>query len=257
MALIVVQGLRGGVGTTFLAANIAIAFAQAGREATALDFAAHGTLPLHFGLPLDHPIAQIDGNPLEDSAPLGVTLRAAAQFAAKGDLAAALASGEIRFSGEQVVVADLATADEATRAMLLPYAALDIRVLSATAESLSVLPHVLDEASDRTFYLINMADDTRRFCRHMAGFLRELLGDRLLGSIRRDEAVIEAGAMLQPLAKYAPSSASLKDVQTLVHDLVPRLSAAFATNDETAVAVKPAEDRSRKTTGRQGVSRAA
>lgn len=257
MALILVQGLRGGVGSTFIAANLAIGLAQAGRDVSAIDFAVKGTLPLHFGLALDHAVAEVGGNPLEDTSPLGVALRRAGGFAHDGRLAEAIAAGNLGIGGSAIAIADLSSTDAATRAALLPHAALDIRVLTATAESLSALPAVLDDADDRTCYLINLADDTRRFGRHTAGFLRELLGERLLGSIRRDEAVIEAGAMLQPLSKYAPSSASLKDVQSLVQDLVPRLDAAIASHDTTGGAVKTAETRSAKASGRQGVSRAA
>lgn len=257
MALILCQGLRGGVGSTFISGNLAIALAQAGHTVTAIDFAERGTLALHFGLGPDQPVTEIDGPLTEEHAPMGVALRRADALVRNGTLEEALALGKLSLDGPGIVVADVATGDSVTRALLQPYATLDLQVLNATAESLSALPHGLDDATDHTTYLVNMSDDTRRFCRHMAGFLRELLGDRLLGSIRRDEAVIEAGAMLQPLSKYAPSSASLKDVLTLVDEIAPRFSAANATQDATAEAVKTADDRSRKAPGRQGVSRAA
>ena len=64
--------------------------------------------------------------------------------------------------------------------------------------------------------MLNHLDDTHRLSRHTHIFLRELFGSKLLGTIRRDEAVNEASAMFEPLARFAPASVALNDLRRLV-----------------------------------------
>ena len=52
--------------------------------------------------------------------------------------------------------------------------------------------------------------------------MRELFGTMLAGTVRRDEAVNEASAMFEPLAKFAPSSVALTDLRKLVDTLEER-----------------------------------
>jgi hypothetical protein len=186
---------------------------RAGHDVTALDLAQRGTLQLHFGIGPNETLPALDA-PADEAASAsvqGVALRSAAAMVRQPDFAEALASGEIGFGGEQVFVADIASGDRHLRDLLLPYAMLEICPLTATAECLMMLPAVNDGGLAKTCFVMSMVEDTRRFARHSVGFLRELLGDRLLGQVRRDEAVIEAGAMLQPLGRYAPHSAALAD----------------------------------------------
>ncbi|MCW1984528.1 cellulose biosynthesis protein BcsQ [Novosphingobium sp. 1529] len=217
MALILFHSPRGGTGNSFLAATTAIALSRAGHDVTALDLAQSGTLQLHFGIGPGEALPPLDA-PAEDTASAsvqGVALRSAAALARQPDFAEALAKGEIGFGGEQLFVADISSADRHLRDLLLPYAVLEICPLTATAECLMMLPAVNDTGLAKTRFVMSMVEDTRRFARHSVGFLRELLGDRLLGQVRRDEAVIEAGAMLQPLGRYAPHSAALADTIAL------------------------------------------
>jgi hypothetical protein len=88
---------------------------------------------------------------------------------------------------------------------------------------------------------MSMVEDTRRFARHSVGFLRELLGDRLLGQVRRDEAVIEAGAMLQPLGRYAPHSAALADTIGLGETVAALLATCWTKTRATGwMSIRPA-----------------
>ena len=70
-----------------------------------------------------------------------------------------------------------------------------------------------------TAYILNQLDDTHRFSRHTHIFLRELVGDQLVGTVRRDEAVNEAAAMFEPISKYAPASAALADIRTVAEGI--------------------------------------
>ncbi|NKJ42887.1 MULTISPECIES: cellulose synthase operon protein YhjQ/BcsQ [unclassified Novosphingobium] len=217
MALILFHSPRGGTGNSFLAATTAIALSRAGHDVTALDFAQSGTLQLHFGIGPGEALPALDA-PAEEAASAsvqGVALRSAAALARQDDFAQGLAAGEIGFDGEQLFVADISSGDQHLRDLLLPYADLEICPLTATAECLMMLPAVNDAGLAKTRFVMSMVEDTRRFARHSVGFLRELLGDRLLGQVRRDESVIEACAMLQPLGRYAPHSAALADTIAL------------------------------------------
>lgn len=51
MPVIVCHSIKGGTGTTFVAAHVAVALCEAGAEVTVLTMARRDTMPLHFGLP--------------------------------------------------------------------------------------------------------------------------------------------------------------------------------------------------------------
>lgn len=253
MALILFHSPRGGTGTSFLAATTAIALSRAGHDVTALDFAQTGTLQLHFGLGPGEVLPALDA-PAEEAASAsvqGVALRSAATLARQGDFAEALAKGEISFSGASLFVADIASGDRHLRDLLLPYATLEICPLTATAESLMMLPAATEAGLTKTRFVMSMVEDTRRFARHAVSFLRELLGDRLLGQVRRDEAVVEACAMLQPLGRYAAHSAALADtiqlgasIGALVAELVEEdLDAEFFDEAAASSAGQPGKNR--------------
>lgn len=213
MPLILFHSPRGGTGNSFLAATTAIALSRAGHDVTALDFDRRGTLQLHFGMGPGEVLPRLDA-PSEVAASAsvqGVALRNASDMAFQPDFRDGLAKGEFGFNGETVFVADIASGDRRLRDMLLPYAALEICPLTATAECLMMLPSINDAGMAKTHFVLSMVEDTRRFARHSAGFLRELMGDRMLGQVRRDEAVVEACAMLQSLGRYAPHSGALAD----------------------------------------------
>ncbi|WP_333838405.1 nucleotide-binding protein [Novosphingobium sp.] len=228
MPLILFHSPRGGTGNSFLAATTAIALSRAGHDVTALDFDRNGTLQLHFGMGPGERLPGLDA-PSDETASAsvqGVALRDASALSRQSDFAEGLARNEFGFSGQKVFVADIAAGDSQLRDMLLPHALLEICPLTATAESLMMLPGITDAGIAKTFFVLSMVEDTRRFARHSMGFLRELLGERLLGQVRRDEAVTEACAMLKSLGRYAPHSAALADtiklggeISTLLADL--------------------------------------
>ena len=50
MPVILCHGPKGGTGTTFVAAHLAMGLSAEGADVTVLTFAARDTMPLHFGL---------------------------------------------------------------------------------------------------------------------------------------------------------------------------------------------------------------
>lgn len=215
MALVMLHSPRGGAGTTSIAANLAIGLAQAGKSVVVLDFCVRSTLGLHFGIAQDSAIPAFDGPAMGRESVHGVTLLQVWEMVGRGDFFDGLAEGHFGFEGDTLYIADMGAADQAVRRVLGAYAALDLCVLTPSAEALAAIPALLAQAGPDSFFALNKVDDTRRFGRHAASLLRELLGDQLLASIRSDEAVVEAAAMMQPLARHAPASAALHDVNAL------------------------------------------
>ncbi len=219
MALVLIGGLRSGVGTTTLAANLAITLATAGRSSVLLNLSQQSTLGLHFGLSADQSLPGFDA-PAAATGPVnGVLLLDATLQGQTGDLGEGLSSGDFSFNGETIYIADLSGAGEGVAAQLRPHADLELCVFTPTAECLYSLPATLEALPDNAAFLLNRSDDTRRLGRHVASFVRELLGDRLIGTIQADEAVGEAAAMMQPLSRYAPASAALADMAALASRL--------------------------------------
>lgn len=224
MPLMLVQGLRGGVGTTSLVANLAIGLAHSGVPVTVLDMAARSTMALHFGLEPTVRLPSLDESRPNDLVVHGVTLRDAYTIADRGDLAYSLAAGEISFDDDTLFIADVGSSDMSLFEQLRPYAAMDMLVLAPSGECLVGLPEALDAAGPNTRFVLNKADDTRRLSRHAAVFVRELLGEKLLATVRSDEAVAESAAMIHPLVRHAPVSAALHDIGALgdlVSGIVP------------------------------------
>lgn len=215
MALVLISGLRGGVGVTSIAANLAMMVASGGHSTVVLDLSLASTLGLHFGLDPRQPVPGFDA-PAAAAGPIhGVRLLDAAPQAASRDLGEGLSSGDFSFAGEVIHIADLSSADPGAIVQLRPHADLEICILVPSAECLHDLPAALDSLPAKTFFLLNRCDDTRRLGRHTASFVRELLGPRLIATVHADEAVAEAGAMMQPLARHSPASAALGDIAAI------------------------------------------
>lgn len=259
MALVLFHSPRGGTGTSFLAATTAIALSRAGHDVTALDFAENGTLQLHFGLGPSETLPRLDA-PLDETASAsvqGVALRRVAEMARQSDFADGLAKGEFGFGGDTIFVADIASGDDHVRDILRPYATLEICPLTATPECLMMLPAMTEAGLDRTCFVLSMVEDTRRFARHTSGFLRELMGERMLGQVRRDEAVIEAGAMLQSLGRYAPHSAALADTIALGEKVAALIDLAWDEEEPVAPSDDATFDDGQTDAPRTGKNRAA
>lgn len=228
MAVIVCHGLKGGAGITFVAAHLAMTLSEAGAEVSVLSVAQRDTLPLHFGLQPALTLPSLFA-PAEDAVlASGINLRSHTRATDDADFVPTLHDlGYLEAGPDRVMVIDVPASEFAFARRIIPHSSANLCVLNAAPDTLALLPQVLGDASAetiaRTTFAINALDETRRLSRHSAAFIRELVGPRLIGRIRLDEAVPEAIAMLQPLARYAPSSAALADVRAIGAAMVPAL----------------------------------
>jgi cellulose biosynthesis protein BcsQ len=225
MPLILCHAPKGGAGTSFVAAHLALALAEAGHDVTAIDFTRQDSLKLYFGLPPIQPLPDLEGQSEETLKVAGVWLRQGHRLSNAPDFAEALANGELPLSGDAYVVADIASGDVVLRDQLLAHAALMVVPVAPTAVGLAALTQVMPGTPlidlDHTAFVINRLDETRRFARNAHSFLRELLGGKIIGAIHEDEAVNEATAMGQMLPRYAAAAASvaLADMRALANTI--------------------------------------
>jgi chromosome partitioning protein len=228
MTLILIHSPKGGVGTTFLTANLAMQLAQNGRHVTAIDFTCQESLKLHFGMLPSQPLVDMTYRAGDAMVVGGVDLLSGARIAREQRFIDLLA-GEVPelIDPERITVADVASGDTELKARLLRHAVIHICPLSPTPAALATLPLVEPgtptKALEKTAFVLNLLDDTRRLSRHTHSFLRELFGGALIGTVRRDEAVNEALASFEPVAKFAPSSVIRADIERLARAVEERL----------------------------------
>ena len=220
MTLILVQSPKGGVGTTFITAQLALGLAQRGQEVAAIDCSYQDSLKLHFGLRPAQSVSEVgDGQP-DTLVVSGVALMngyaLSRQRSARDDPASLQAS---LFPPERVTVVDVAAGDRELKERLMPFVTLHICVLTPTPAALAVLPRIGGATPTvtlpNTVFVLNQLDDRLRLSRHTHKFFREMFRDRLIGTVRRDEAVNEALGMFEPLVRYSPASAVHADLATL------------------------------------------
>lgn len=217
MPLILMHSPKGGVGNTFLAAQLALSLAARGHEVSALDFTFQDALKLHFAFPPEQCVPDLGDREKEPLVACGVSLRQGHRLAARPDFEQYLRNPDADpFDEGRVYIADLPSEDQRLPALLMPHCALRICTLTPTAAALATLPKMGQDKPvvllDRTVFILNQMDDRYRLSRHTDNFMRDIFGDRFIARIRRDEAVNEALARFEPVAKYAPESAALPDI---------------------------------------------
>jgi cellulose biosynthesis protein BcsQ len=227
MALIVCHSPKGGVGTTFIAAQIAMQLAQRGHEVAALDFTYQDALKLFFGVMPSQALPEMGAGSPDSTVVAGVDLMSAYKLGRDADFRSLLATpGEAPFAGDKIFIADVASDNLATKDMLLPHALMHVCTLMPQPGSLAALSKVQPGTPTmdltKTLFVLNNLDDTVRLSRHSNVFMCELFGPMLLGTVRRDEAVNEAAAMFEPIARHTPTSVALTDLNKLVVKLEER-----------------------------------
>jgi cellulose biosynthesis protein BcsQ len=221
MPLILCHSPKGGVGTTFVAAQLAVQLAQRGHDTVALDCTYQDSLKLYFGLTPAQRIPDMAEGAVDPTVVSGVELMSAYRLVRDQGFRNLLSREDQAspFASDKVFVADVAADDRDTRDLLLAHATLHLCPLHPRPGSLAALPQVQAGTPTidlpKTVFLLNHLDDTHRLSRHSHIFMRELFGDKLIGVVRRDEAVNEATAMFEPLERFAPSSVALADLRTL------------------------------------------
>ena len=221
--MILMRSPKGGVGTTFLTARLAIALAARGYEVSAIDATTQDSLKLFFELSPSQSLEMFDAA-LTPDAISGVQL-----FRADPELATHLLADQLAAwrSAGRICIVDIGTAQAARRSELLPHADLEICAFVPSPIALAALTQVdPDEpvlALKRTMFVLNLLDDRRRLSNDIHKLVCTIMGDQLLGTVRRDEAVNEALAAMKPLAVFAPASAALHDIDKLTDALIAHL----------------------------------
>jgi len=220
MPLILVHSPKGGVGSTFVAAQLALHLARKGHQVSAIDFTFQDSLKLFFNMLPSQSLLDMVDTQSEALVVSGVSLangHTLSRDPAFHDLL--LQTDGTPFGGDRITIADVASDDRALKALLLPHAVLHICVLMPRPASLATLtkiePGTPAVELKKTVFVLNHLDDRRRLSRDTHSFVRELFGPQLIGTIRRDEAVNEALAMFEPIEKFAPTSAVLPDLLAL------------------------------------------
>ncbi|TPG42573.1 ATPase [Sphingomonas koreensis] len=219
MPLILVHSPKGGTGSSFIAAQLALAMAAHGRDVTAIDFTYQEGLKLHFGLGPTQQLAQFGDTRVDPLVVGGVRLLDGHHASRQQWFQEAVGSSLLPLDDDRVIIADVSAGSRDLRDMLMEVAQLHICTMMPRPASLAALPKVMPGVPTielaKTVFVLNQLDDRRKLSRHSHLFVRELFGDQLIGVVRRDEAVNEALAMFQPIAKYAPSSVVLADFEVL------------------------------------------
>jgi hypothetical protein len=220
MPLIVCHAPSGGVGTTFLAAHLALGLAARGHDVTAIDFTHADALKTFFGLPPAHDVPAMGGPPGSGLIVDGVELLSGWELGQDANFLRLLTQpGGSPFDDSRIVIADISSADLRIKNALLPHAALHLCALMPRPASLAALAKIQPGTPtielQRTAFVLNQADDTLKLSRHSQIFLCDLFGENLIATIRRDEAVNEALASFKSVARYAPQSVVLPELANL------------------------------------------
>ncbi|VWX53630.1 cellulose synthase operon protein YhjQ/BcsQ [Novosphingobium sp. 9U] len=269
MALVLCHSPKGGVGATFLAAHLAMGLSQlegtdgvagvGGGDVALMTTSTSDLTPLHFGLPPAQRLPSM-GSLAEASVLVnGISLTCEPRALNDADFLPRLEdAGFLSPASNRTLVIDVPAGERMLARRLMAHASVHVCPLTASPDCLALLPQLLDEAGDwgalRNTYVIGKLDETRKLARHVAAFAREVLGERLIGKIRNDQAVPEALAMLQLLSRYAPASAALADARVTAEAVgkilaEERLAATTAEQDAAAADAAPI--------GKPGASRAA
>ncbi|MET0238656.1 MAG: cellulose synthase operon protein YhjQ/BcsQ [Sphingobium sp.] len=217
MTLVLMQSPKGGVGTSFLTAQLALHLAARGHDVSALDFTYQDALKLYLGFVPAQEVPDLADSTADALVASGVSLIQGFNVSRRSVFRQRLSRGlDIPFDQSRISIIDISAHDRELLDLLTPYCALHICTLMPDAGSLAVLHRVGGDAPvmslEKTVFVLNKVDGRQRLSRHSQGFLRDLLGDQLIASVRRDEAVNEALARFESIAKYAPSSAILPDL---------------------------------------------
>ena len=201
---------RGGAGVTTVVANLALALVEAGVETACVDLENQGALRLHLGLLdlQDHAYAGRASEP-----PDGLRL-----IETDGSRPSEWRDGAL--AGQtpaRVVLIDVPRTRPDLQVEILKATETWLCVLPADPMAVAMAPHVkkLLAAKERAFIVLNHVDPRFALRREAGVFLADVFAARLVGSIRKDEAINEAQANLERLPVFSPHSSAWADFRRL------------------------------------------
>ncbi len=221
MPLIAIASPKGGVGKTTLTAYLAAYLAAQGWRVVALDLDPQNALRLHLGLSIREE-AGVMANLAEDTdwhaamveTPFGVQLLPfgnADPVDALDSFAAIMEDPEliarpvrqIAARADTIMLLDTPPGPNPATAALLPLIDLTVLVLLADGGSAAMIPRIAENsfmgrsatarrAAERAVVVLNQFDADAPLADAVLAMAERSLGDRLLGTIRRDDALAEA-----------------------------------------------------------------
>ena len=226
MSLIICHSAKGGVGTTFIAAQLALRIAKRGHSVTAIDFTYQDSLKLHFGLLPRQALPSLAQGSSQALAIADVELFHAYEERRKEGFCANVARHGLPVAKDRFLIVDVSANDRELFDALYPLADLHIAALLPDPASLASMTRLNGDTPitrmERTALVLNQLDDRRKLSRHSHRFVKELFADQLIGTIRRDEGVAEALAMFETLEKAAPHSVAPPDLELLTEAVLAR-----------------------------------
>ena len=251
MPLVCFASPKGGVGKTTLAANVAGTLARTGLRVVALDLDPQNTLRLHFGVTLQDGAGltnRLAGSPdwhrYARQTDSGVSVLPYGRSQMDEDLILSFAVAEnpallvsqiddILSDADTCLVVDTPPGPSALLAAILPRTDLLITVLLVDATSISLIPAIERNSSYGTggpgqpqpdmAFILNQFDPRTRLGGVIADAATRHLGDRLIGTVYRDEHVGEAVAAQRLLTDYAPASKANRDITAISQAISRRL----------------------------------
>lgn len=250
MPLICVCSPKGGVGKTTIAANLAWTLVRTGNKVLAIDFDMQNSLRLHFALPVSdgrgfvatalenndwsRSILTLGGNLF--IMPYGeISIHQQYDFENKlFNDAHFLANGlqtVLSYPG-LITIADFPPGVSAALKAVTNLADLHLMVMLADTASLSLLPHIENNGLTGSplnnrlgyYYLLNQKDSRQRVNRDVTEFLQAHAKERLIGTIHRDECVVEANAAQCSVYDFNSASAAAFDLELMAKNVAGLLN---------------------------------
>jgi len=256
MPLLCLSSPKGGVGKTTLAGSLAWALARLDMRVVALDLDPQNALRLHFGVSLRDdaglmPVLRRDGASQGawqtalrrtgsgvwllpyGGADLAAAMADAAMMAAANNPLTAVLD-DILSDPATILIVDTPPGPSTALRAVLPRADLVVTVLLADATSIALLPVVEQGRAfgdwpgigepDRHGFVLNQVSPLSRLGQAARTAAARHLGERLLGTVTRDECVAEAIASRSPVMAFAPNSRAAEDLAHLADVLADRLA---------------------------------
>jgi cellulose synthase operon protein YhjQ len=251
MPLLCLASPKGGVGKTTLAANLAWELARHGARVVALDLDPQNALRLHFGISLNDgaglmPMLRRRGawrGALRQTAsgvlllPYGIAGMATAlvdagMMAGATDMLTPILR-EILADPATILIVDTPPGPSAGLGTVLHLTDVLVTVLLADATSIALIPTVEqgraygpafgNGIAARHGFVLNQVSPLSRLARATTEAVSRHLGERLLGTVSRDESVAEAIASQQSVFGFSPASRGAQDIARLARTIAARI----------------------------------
>lgn len=224
MAVIALQGFRGGTGTTSVTAALAWALAQLNEKVLVIDFSPDNLLRLHFGMPFENTrgwrAAQQAGQAWQESAmryhshldflPYGHVVPGADSLP---DVDWPRAITQLKNTG----VYDWILIDSPAASPLAAQSVADGTLLLLHADTQSHVRLHQHALPQNGHYLVNQFITSSQLQQDILLLWQETLGSLIPTILHRDEAMAESLAAKQPVGEWNSNSKISREVNTLAN----------------------------------------